>query len=160
MAFKFGKNFDEMCYPFMYESLSLCDFEVITDELCGHIGAIISHLPDNMPDIAADLEQIQPLAFHINGSIRGRLAVSEEDQAWLQARLNHYKEKVADRLQESHPRHGQGRSGRKRRGHAAAAHVQYAVQLLLCADAGDQPAPWGGGAGVHQPQLRQGRLTR
>lgn len=53
MAFKFGKNFDEMCYPFMYESLSLCDFEVITDELCGHIGAIISHLPDNMPDIAA-----------------------------------------------------------------------------------------------------------
>ena len=98
MAFKFGKNFDEMCYPFMYESSSLCDFEVITDELCGHIGAIISHLPDNMPDIATDLEQIQPLAFHINGSIRGRLAVSEEDQAWLQARLNHYKEEVADRL--------------------------------------------------------------
>src|SRR5690606_41648928 len=89
MAFKFGKNFDEMCYPFMYESSSLCDFEVITDERCGHIGAIISHLPEDMPDIAADLEQIQPLAFHINGSIRGRLAVSEEGEAWLQPRRHH-----------------------------------------------------------------------
>ena len=27
---KFGKNIDEMCYPFMYESGSLCDFEIIT----------------------------------------------------------------------------------------------------------------------------------
>ena len=93
MAFKFGKIVDEMCYPFMYESSSLCDFEVITDELCGHIGAISSHLPEDMPDMAADLEQIQPLAFHINGSIRGRLAVSEEDQAWLQQRLNHYRQR-------------------------------------------------------------------
>ena len=31
MAFKFGKNFDEMCYPFTQESSSLCDFEVIVD---------------------------------------------------------------------------------------------------------------------------------
>lgn len=98
MALKFGKNIDEMCYPFMYEAASLCDFEIITDELCGHIGAIISHLPEDMPDIATDLEHIQPLAFHINGSIRGRLAVGEADQAWLQTRLNHYKHEVADRL--------------------------------------------------------------
>src|SRR5690606_36730541 len=98
MAFKFGKNVDEMCYPFMYESSSLCDFEVITDELCGHIGAIISHLPEDMPDIAADCEQIQSLSFHINGSIRGRLAVREEDQAWLQQRFNHNKAEVPELL--------------------------------------------------------------
>ena len=98
MAFKFGKNLDEMCYPFMYESASLCDFEVITDELCGHIGAIISYLPEDMPDIAADLELVQPLAFHINGSIRGRLAIEEADLEWLQERLNLYKSEVADRL--------------------------------------------------------------
>jgi len=98
MAFKFGKNIDEMCYPFMYESSSLCDFEIITDELCGHIGAILAHLPEDAPDIAADLEQVQPLAFHINGSIRGRLAVSEDDIQWLQERLNHYKAEVAERL--------------------------------------------------------------
>ena len=35
---------DELCccYPFIYETSSLCDFEVITDELCGHIGAAFS----------------------------------------------------------------------------------------------------------------------
>lgn len=98
MTFKFGKNTDEMCYPFMYEKSLLCDFEVITDELCGHIGAVISHLPDDMPDIAADLEQIQPLAFHVNGSIRGRLAIAESDIQCLQDRLEHYRVEVAGRL--------------------------------------------------------------
>ena len=100
MTFKFGKNFDEMCYPFMYEQSMLCDFEVITDELCGHIGAMISHLPEDMPDIAADLEQIQPLAFHVNGSIRGRLAIAETDIQWLQGRLDHYRAEVAGRLEQ------------------------------------------------------------
>lgn len=98
MAFKFSKNTDEMCYPFMYEQSSLCDFEIITDELCGHIGAVISCLPGEMPDIAADLEQIQPLAFHLNGSIRGRLAIAETDLQWLQTRLNHYQSEASDRL--------------------------------------------------------------
>ncbi len=93
-----GRNLDELCYPFIYETSVLCDYEVVTDELCGHIGAAWSHTPANMPDIAADLDRLQPLAFHINGSIRGRLAVSEEDIVWLQSRLNHYKQEVAERI--------------------------------------------------------------
>lgn len=99
MAFKFGKNRDEMCYPFMYETSMLCDFEIITDELCGHIGAAISSLDAGMTDIAADLEQVQPMAFHVNGSIRGRLAVSEADLEWLQGRLEHYRAEVKERMQ-------------------------------------------------------------
>ena len=63
MALKLSKNFDEVCYPFIQETSALCDFEVITDELCGIIGAVLAYLPQNMPDIAADLEQLQPLAF-------------------------------------------------------------------------------------------------
>ena len=93
-----GRNRDELCYPFIYETASLCDFEVITDELCAHIGAAWSLLPEAMPDIAADLDRLQPLAFHVNGSIRGRLAIEEQDIEWLQARLQHYREEVADRL--------------------------------------------------------------
>ena len=93
-----SRNLDEVCYPFIHETSVLCDFEVITDELCGHIGAAWSHTPTDMPDIAADLDQLQPLAFHVNGSIRGRLAVDEQDIAWLQSRLNHYRLEVADRL--------------------------------------------------------------
>lgn len=93
-----GRNLDELCYPFIYETSVLCDYEVVTDELCGHIGAAWSHTPSNMPDIAADLDRLQPLAFHINGSIRGRLAVDEEDIVWLQSRLTHYKQEVAERI--------------------------------------------------------------
>jgi ATP:cob(I)alamin adenosyltransferase len=94
-----GRNRDELCYPFIYETSNLCDFEVVTDELCGHIGAAYSLLPPDMPDIAADLDRVQPLAFHVNGSIRGRLAIEEGDLAWLQERLHHYHEEVRDRLE-------------------------------------------------------------
>ncbi|WP_199710536.1 hypothetical protein [Noviherbaspirillum cavernae] len=97
-----GKNRDELCYPFIYEVSSLCDFEVVTDELCGHIGAALSLLPEaesSMRDIAADLDRVQPLAFHVNGSIRGRMAIGEEDIQWLQGRLAHYRDELADRVQ-------------------------------------------------------------
>lgn len=93
-----GRNRDELCYPFIYETSYLCDFEVATDELCGHIGAVLSLLPPDMADLATDLDRLQPLAFHINGSLRGRLAVEETDIGWLQTRLNHYREEVRDRI--------------------------------------------------------------
>lgn len=98
MPLKPSGNLDELCYPFIFETSSLCDFEVVTDELCGHIGAAHSLLPPGMSDIAADLDRLQPLAFHVNGSIRGRLAVEESDIAWLQSRLTHYKEEVQERI--------------------------------------------------------------
>lgn len=96
MALKPTRNIDELCYPFIFETSSLCDFEVITDELCGHIGAVLSLLPPEMADMAQDLDHLQPLAFHVNGSIRGRLAVEEADIAWLQSRLDHYRNEVGE----------------------------------------------------------------
>ena len=93
-----GRNRDELCYPFIYETSSLCEFEVVTDELCGHIGAILSLMPTDMSDIAQDLDRLQPLAFHVNGSIRGRLAITEDDLRWLNERLVHYRAEVADRI--------------------------------------------------------------
>lgn len=98
MALKPGKNLDELCYPFIYETAYLCDYEVVTDELCGHIGAVLADLPDEMADLRADLEQLQPLAFHLNGSVRGRLAIDETHIAWLTQRLAHYRAEVAERL--------------------------------------------------------------
>ncbi len=93
-----GKNRDELCYPFIYESSYLCDFEVITDELAAQIGAAWSLVPDNMQDIAADLDRLQALAFHLNGSIRGRLAIEEADIDCLKQRLHTYLQEVQDRL--------------------------------------------------------------
>ena len=87
---------DEICYPFIYEPSWLCDYEVATDELCGLIGAVLSLLPPEMADIAADLDRLQPLAFHLNGSLRGRLAVNDADVDWLRQRLDHYRAEVCD----------------------------------------------------------------
>lgn len=98
MALKTTGKLDELCYPFIFESSALCDFEVVTDELCGHIGAVLSLLPAEMSDIAQDLDRLQPLAFHVNGSIRGRLAIEEADIAWLQSRQDHYRQEVAERI--------------------------------------------------------------
>ncbi|KGK43117.1 hypothetical protein LH51_02110 [Nitrincola sp. A-D6] len=97
MSLKISKKLDEICYPFVHESSCLCDYEVITDELCTLLGMALSALETDMDDLAADLERLQPLAFHANGSIRGRLAVSEDDLSWLRSRLNHYTTEVAAR---------------------------------------------------------------
>ena len=89
---KHSRDVDENCYPFIYEAGHLCDFEAFTDELCGHIGAAVSLLDGiAFDDVRADLAQMQPLAFHANGSLRGRLAVGEDDITWLKARLAHWR---------------------------------------------------------------------
>ena len=94
MALKPSKNRDEICYPFIYETSYLCDFEVATDELCSHVGGIIGLIPESSHDIANDLDLLQPLIYHLNGSIRGRLAISEDDQQWLLERYHHYQKEV------------------------------------------------------------------
>lgn len=92
-------HLDELCYPYIYEQGSLCDYEIQTDELCGHLGAAISAIPDDMPDILRDLKSLQPLAFHLNGSIRGVMAVDESDLAWLNGRLSHYRDEIDGLIQ-------------------------------------------------------------
>jgi len=90
MAFKPSKNKDELCYPFIYETSYLCDYEVATDELCNHIGLILSCLPERFKDVEQDLMHLQPLIYHLNGSIRGKLAIEEADYTWLLQRYHHY----------------------------------------------------------------------
>ena len=92
-----SENLDEVCYPFIHEHGPLCDFEVITDELCGNIGAAISLMPKEFADLHADLQILQPLAFHLNGSLRGRLAITEADINWACDRLAVYREETQGR---------------------------------------------------------------
>ena len=51
-----------------------------------------------MPDLAQDLDRLQPLAFHANGSIRGKLALDESDLQWLRDRLAAYREETQGRV--------------------------------------------------------------
>jgi len=98
MTLKRGDHIDELCYPFIYEASWLCDYEVATDELCSRIGSVLARLPANLSEVAQDLERLQPLAWHLNGSIRGRLAIEEADLQWLLSRYRDYKARVAGRI--------------------------------------------------------------
>ncbi len=98
MTLKRSKNKDELCYPFIYETSYLCDFEVATDELCSHIGGILTALPESYTDISADLNKLQPLVYHLNGSIRGKLAIEEDDMQWLLTRYHHYQSLIAGQI--------------------------------------------------------------
>ncbi len=93
-----SKNKDELCYPYIYEDSTLCDYEIVTDELCSIVGAVIAHLPEELAELHQDLDQLQPLIFHLNGSIRGRLAISDTDIDWLHQRYHHYQLAVQDRI--------------------------------------------------------------
>ncbi|EAR07486.1 adenosyltransferase [Reinekea blandensis] len=85
--FRFNGDYDEMSYPFIYEHSSLCDFEILTDELCTVTGLAVSACEAKDADVQLILSTLQPLIFDLNGSIRGRCAISdatiEQTKAWL-----------------------------------------------------------------------------
>ena len=90
MALKYSGDIDELCYPFIYEQSYLCDYDVATDELCSHVGNMLSVLDEGFEDISADLNILHPMIYHLNGSIRGKLAISETDLIWLKERYHDY----------------------------------------------------------------------
>ena len=72
----------------MREKISLVDFEIRTDSLTTRIGAALAIVKNNI--VLTDLQTILPMAYHVNGSVRGKLAVTEEDLAWLSNRYDFY----------------------------------------------------------------------
>ena len=80
---RLSKNIDEVCYPFMCEKSLKCDFEILTDDLCRQIGGILAEMPDEFEELIAELDQLQPMIYHLNGSIRGKCAIAEADLTWL-----------------------------------------------------------------------------
>lgn len=95
---KLSKNWDEVCYPFIHQTDYLCDFEVVTDEWCTLIGMAYSATESDpqLTDLATDLAHMQPLAFHVNGSIRGKLAIDESDVQWVLQRMAHYRQELGE----------------------------------------------------------------
>ncbi len=88
---------DELCYPFIYEDSLVCDYEILTDDLTRMLGWAINDLnilkldyPDNnnLKLLKNELNWLLPLCYHLNGSIRGTLAITEEDHLKL---LKNYK---------------------------------------------------------------------
>lgn len=86
-----------LCYPFMRESVSTVDFEIRTDSLTTRIGEAIS-LTEDVPAVYEDLRILQPIAYHLNGSVRGKLAVTDEDLTKLSEMYDYYVAEVKDQI--------------------------------------------------------------
>ena len=85
----------------MREKSCLVDYEIRTDSLTTRIGTVLPILREypNCP-VLTDLQKIQPLAYHLNGSVRGKLAVTEEELNWLSTRYDYYIEEVGDTIKQ------------------------------------------------------------
>ena len=89
---------DELCYPFIYEDSLLCDYEILTDDLTRMVGWAINDLGvlrnsypknDDLKNLEIELNWLLPICYHLNGSIRGNLAISDQDHQQL---LHFYQE--------------------------------------------------------------------
>lgn len=78
-----SRDWDEFCYPFIYEDSPICDFEILSDELCCRVGLVLTlDLDEKSRDI---LTRLQPFVYHLNGSVRGKLAITEQDLELLKS---------------------------------------------------------------------------
>lgn len=94
MTLKASGNIDELCYPFIFEDSPLCDFEILTDELCTYTGLALSQITNT--EVRASLERLQPKIFNLNGSIRGKCGIFEDDIQALLTDFNYFKAQVTD----------------------------------------------------------------
>ena len=87
---------DEISYPFMSEDGLFCDYEILTDGLSNYFGLTLSiALKEDYPKEISDiLEWLTEMSLHMNGSLRGKLAVEKADLDKLYAIYYLYKEKI------------------------------------------------------------------
>ncbi|MBU9674727.1 hypothetical protein KQ939_09120 [Planococcus sp. CP5-4] len=90
------KDMRYLCYPFMRESASTVDFEIRTDSLTTRIGEAIA--VNDVPQIIDDLRYLQPMVYHLNGSVRGKLAITEQDLADLSSLYDRYVAEVKEEI--------------------------------------------------------------
>jgi cob(I)alamin adenosyltransferase len=84
------------CYSFINDPGWLTDYEVLTDELSAQLGMAFSaaQMDAALGDLLPDLDRLQALALHANGSIRGKPAVTEADLDWLHACYGHFRQEI------------------------------------------------------------------
>ena len=91
------KDLRYLCYPYMRESASTVDFEIRTDSLTTRIGLAAS-LTKDIPVVYEDLMYLLPIVYHLNGSVRGNMAITQEDLSRLSEMYDVYVEEVKDQI--------------------------------------------------------------
>jgi len=80
-----------LAYPFLYEASLLVEYEILTDKLASTTGHAAS-LASDYPSFQEELLKITTLIYHLNGSIRGKVGVNQNDLDFLNARYSDYEE--------------------------------------------------------------------
>ncbi|MGL4850794.1 MAG: hypothetical protein ACRC28_18065 [Clostridium sp.] len=88
------KNIDLISYPFLNENFGSVDHEVMTDYLSSILGRILS-LETPLYD---ETFWLMDKVLHLNGSIRGKLAITSEDIDYGLALMKKFKELNKDRI--------------------------------------------------------------
>jgi ATP:cob(I)alamin adenosyltransferase len=72
-----------LAYTYLYEDLAdlKCDFEILSDEISSMIGLLRSLIKD--APLRENLSKINELMYHINPSLRTKIAVTQEELDWL-----------------------------------------------------------------------------
>ncbi|ANU13130.1 hypothetical protein B481_0478 [Planococcus halocryophilus Or1] len=91
------KDMRYLCYPFMREAASTVDFEIRTDSLTTRIGEALS-LTKDIEVVQRDLHILQPKVYHLNGSVRGKVAIQEEDLIELSDMYDYYVNFTKDKI--------------------------------------------------------------
>jgi cob(I)alamin adenosyltransferase len=98
MALSRTPDLRELCYPFIFETKSTCDYEILTDELCCQVGQVLAQLPAEFQEVREDLQALQTLIYHLNGSVRGKNGIFEENIEWLKERYDDYLQASGERV--------------------------------------------------------------
>lgn len=88
------KNFDLIAYPFLSEEKKLVDHEILTDELSSMLGYVLSL---DTP-LYEETFWLMDKVLHLNGSVRGKNAITEEDIAEGLRLYHHLKEKNKEKV--------------------------------------------------------------
>lgn len=84
-----------LCYPYMRESGSMVDFEIRTDSLTSRIGLAAS-LTKDVPAVYNDLCYLLDMGYNLNGSVRGRIGITEQDIERLSDMYDFYLNEVKE----------------------------------------------------------------
>lgn len=93
------KEMRYLCYPYMRETASTVDFEIRTDSLAVRIGEASSWTGE-FPQLKQHLIKLTEMAYHLNGSVRGNLAVTESDLKELSLIYDSYVEETQAQLKQ------------------------------------------------------------
>ncbi|WP_027124005.1 hypothetical protein [Mycoplasmoides pirum] len=92
------KSTDACAYPYLYETSMKVDYELITDEIACYIGYLTSFVKEKK--LHRDLIWLTELAWHINGSIRGKNIIDKKIYEKILNLYKFYKTKIKSNLKQ------------------------------------------------------------